>query len=127
MEKDRIQACIILFNSEDLIDYEDFLEKEDTLNPIRFIDKIELKFNAVTRNYNHINIKDKGKDFHIYIHDGKDLITNIDVEEGLLKMIELARENKWQIFDKHIGIIIDLDFPKKYNYEDYKEMVLEGK
>lgn len=129
MEKDRIQARIILFNSEGLIDYDDFIEKEDTLTPIRFIDKIEAKFNDVKRSYKHIDLKDKGKDFLIYVYDKEELTTDLEVdvygEEGLLKMIELAKENNWQIFDIHLQIIIDLDFPKKYKYEDYKEIIFK--
>lgn len=102
-EVDRIQAHIILFNTVDSIEnYDDFFEKNHAYTSIRFIDEIEKKFSDVKQEWKHITVKDKGKDFHIYIYDDKELTThkNAEVygEEGLLKMIELAKEKKMANF-----------------------------
>lgn len=123
MKKDRIQAQMILLNSENSLDYNDFISKEHT--KIKFIDKIENKFNNIRENGSHMNLKDEGKDFIIYIHGSRYLRTWIEVdiygEEGLLKIVEIAKENKWQIFSKNMNMIIDLNFPEKFKYEEYRE------
>jgi len=121
----RLQVYIILFNcKEDVKTIEDIEEKN--LQAINFIEIIENHFKKIFhRNGNHINIK--ASDYHIYLHSmAKNELTTgkqIDIygENGLYEFITLAKENGWKIFDTGLNDFMDLDFPKKYSYLEYKE------
>jgi len=99
--------------------------------PTKFIDIIKKHFKEIKQEGNHCTIKES--DYKIYYFSNpsqkksKCLAVDIYGENGLYQFIELAKEEGWQIFDKSLNTKINLNFPKKYTYQEYKEMILHTK
>ena len=115
---------IVLFNSSETIKSIEELD-EGKLKPIDFSGILESSFNEVIKDDNHLEIK--GKDFSIDFFTDDELVSNkmlsLYGESGLFEMIELAKQNCWQIFDTGTGRMIDLEKPENNGYENHRKYV----
>ena len=115
---------IVLFNSKQTIKSIEELD-EDKLETIDFTGILESSFNEVIENDNHREIK--GKDFSIDFFTDDEMVSNkmlsLYGENGLFELIELAKQNGWQIFDTGLGSMIDLENPENNGCENHRNYV----
>ena len=115
---------IVLFNSKQTIKSIEELD-EDKLEPIDFTGILENSFDEVIENDNHREIK--GKDFSIDFFTDDEMVSDkmlsLYGENGLFELIELAKQNGWQIFDTGLGSMIDLENPENNGYENHRKYV----
>lgn len=123
-KSNRLQIHIILFNcKEDVKTYEEIYQKE--LEEISFSEIIENRFKKlIQRNGRHLSIMASNYKIYCGTETGQTTSREIDIygESGLYKFIALAKENDWKIYDKSSNDFIDLNFPEKYSYLEYKEL-----
>lgn len=123
-KSNRLQIYIILFNcKEDVKTYEEIYQKE--LEAISFGEIIEKRFkNLIQRNGSHLSIMASGYKIYCGTETGQTISREIDIygESGLYKFIALAKENDWKIYDKSSNDFIDLNFPERYSYLEYKAL-----
>ncbi|MBJ7882240.1 hypothetical protein [Gelidibacter salicanalis] len=115
---------IVLFNSNEKIPSDlDF--DENILKPILFSDILERSFSEIKSDENHREIK--GSDFSIDFFVDKEPIgtkmLNLDGENGLFELIELAKKHQWQVYDTSLNEFIDLENPKNNGFENHKKYV----
>jgi len=115
---------IVLFNSHETISSIEKLN-EDKLEPINFTAILEKSFDNIVINGDLREIK--GKDFIIDFYADDELVSNkvlsLYGENGLFELIELAKQQAWQIFDTSLGSMIDLENPKHNGYENHRDYV----
>ena len=115
---------IVLFNSKQKIESAAELD-ENQLEPTNFDGILENSFDRIKKDANHREIV--GMDFTIdyFIHDEPVSNTMLSIygENGLYKLIELAKKHNWQIFDSGIGEMIDLENPKKNGFKNHRKYV----
>lgn len=115
---------IVLFNSKKTIKSIEELDV-DKLEPINFTGVLESSFTEIVKEENHRQIK--GKDFSIDFFTDDEPVSNkmlsLYGENGLFELIELAKQQGWQIFDTGLGSMIDLENPENNGYENHKNYV----
>ena len=115
---------IVLFNSKETIKSIEELDV-DKLEPINFTGVLESSFTEIVKEENHRQIK--GKDFSIDFFTDDEPVSNkmlsLYGENGLFELIELAKQQGWQIFDTVLGSMIDLENPENNGYENHKNYV----
>ena len=115
---------IVLFNSNQKIDSVAELD-ENQLKPTDFNGVLEKSFGQTKKDGNHIEII--GKDFTIEFYLDEEVSSNfmlqLNGENGLFELIELAKKNSWQIYDSGMDSMIDLQNPKNNGYDNYKRYV----
>ena len=122
---------IFLFSTKQKVNSIEDLD-ESQFTSINFCDVFEKHFQKINKNENHREII--GNEFTIEYFDDEELVSNkmvsIYSEKGLFELIELAKKNRWQIYDTGIGEIIDLKNPSKNGYDNhqkYVNQILNGK
>ena len=122
---------IFLFSTKQKVNSIEDLD-ESQFTSINFCDVFENHFQKINKNENHREII--GNEFTIEYFDDEELVSNkmvsIYSEKGLFELIELAKKNRWQIYDTGIGEIIDLKNPSKNGYDNhqkYVNQILNGK
>ena len=115
---------IVLFNSKETIKSIEELDV-DKLEPINFTGVLESSFTEIVKEENRRQIK--GKDFSIEFFTDDEPVSNkmlsLYGENGLFELIELAKQQGWQIFDTGLGSMIDLENPENNGYENHKNYV----
>ncbi len=108
---------IVLFNSKETIESIENLD-ENKFVPTDFCAILEKSLNQA---------KIEGKDFPIDFYTDEEPVStkmvSIYGENGLFELIELAKENNWQIFDTSLDEMIDLENPKRNGFESHKKYV----
>ena len=121
--EDKVQVYIIIYNCQEKVNsYEELYEKK--LEPIDFCGIIEKRFEKfIEKKGNHTYII--APNYKAYCGGGHKLSSDIEIdiygEEGLHEFISLSKEKGWQILDKYLNDLIDLNFAKEYSYEEYIE------
>ncbi|MEL7124567.1 MAG: hypothetical protein AAFO07_34355 [Bacteroidota bacterium] len=122
---------IVLFNSRQKICSVSELD-ESKLEPIDFAGILENSFNKIKRDENHVEIL--GTDFSIEFFTDHEPSSNfmlqLDGENGLYELFELAKKYGWQIYDSGLDEMIDLKNPEKNGFENhtrYVEQILKRK
>ena len=115
---------IVLFNSkETVVSIEEL--NEDKLEPIDFTGILGNSFEEVRKDGNHREIK--GKDYSINFFTDDELVSNkmlsLYGENGLFELIEIAKQQGWQIFDTGLESMIDLENPENNGYENHRKYV----
>ena len=107
--------------------YLDTIEKldEDKLQSTDFDSILEISFGNLIKDDNHREIKgaDYSIDYFIDEEPVSNKMFNLYGENGLFELIELAKQNGWQIFDTGLGEMVDLDNPERNGYENHRKYV----
>jgi hypothetical protein len=115
---------IVLFNSKEKIESIEHLN-EDKLEPTDFDLVLESSFSNVIKDDNHREIK--GNDFSIDFFLDDSPVTNKLIslygENALFALIELAKEQGWQIYDTGMAGMIDLEHADKNGYTNHRKYV----
>jgi hypothetical protein len=115
---------IVLFNSKEKIESIEHLN-EDNLEPTDFDLVLESSFSNVIKDDNHREIK--GNDFSIDFFLDDSPVTNKLIslygENALFALIELAKEQGWQIYDTGMAGMIDLEHADKNGYTNHRKYV----
>ncbi|NRB63270.1 MAG: hypothetical protein HRU40_09645 [Saprospiraceae bacterium] len=115
---------IVLFNSKEKIESIEELD-EDKLVPIDFADILENSFDEMVKDENHRRIK--GINFFIDFFTDDEPVSNkilsLHGENGLFELIEISKQNGWQIFDTGLGSMIDLDNPENNGFANHTNYV----
>lgn len=123
-KSNQLQIYIILFNCKEEVEtYEEIDQKK--LQAIDFGKIIEDRFEKIIeKNGSHLNIIAPNYKIYCGTKTGLTIAKEIDIygEFGLYEFISLAKEHNWKIFDKGLNRFIDLNFPEKYSYLEYKEL-----
>ena len=122
---------IVIFNSKQKINSISELN-ENQLELIDFSKIIESSFEKIKKVENHREIIGNG--FTIEFYNNSELSSNFMLslygENGIYPLIEIAKKNKWQIYDSGIDSMIDLKNPEKNgfkNHKNYVEKILKEK
>tara|TARA_Y100001933_G_C18886381_1_gene516341 strand:+ start:495 stop:875 length:381 start_codon:yes stop_codon:yes gene_type:complete len=122
---------IVLFNSKKKIQSIAELD-ENQLEPTDFSGILENSFDQIKKEGSHRKII--GTAFTIEFFSDNEHSSNfmlqLDGENGLYELIELAKKYSWQIYDSGLDEMIDLENPEKNGFENhmsYVEQILKRK
>jgi hypothetical protein len=111
---------VVLFNSKQNITSIKDVD-ENQLESVSFTLAFETYFKNIVKDKNHREIK--GNDFAIeYFDSGEpasNMLLNLYGKTAIYPLIDLAKQNNWQIFDSGLGDMIDLENPTKNGYENF--------
>lgn len=112
---------IVLFNSKEKINSVADID-ELKLEPTDFCSVLEKHFNEIIMDGNHREIKgsDYTIDFFVPKENASNTLLNLYGENGLYELVQLARQNNWQIYDTGLGEMIDLDNPSNNGYKNFQ-------
>jgi hypothetical protein len=115
---------IVLFNSKQKIESVEELD-ENQLEPTDFDQILENSFNQIKKDDNHREIigTDFTIDFFVHNEPVSNTMLSLYGENGLYELIELAKNQNWQIYDSGIGEMIDLENPEKNGFENHRKYV----
>ena len=115
---------IVLFNSKQKIVSVAELD-ESKLEPTDFGEILENSFDQIKKDENHREII--GLNFTIDFYRNNKPVSNtmlnLNCENGLYELIELAKKYDWQIYDSGIDGMIDLENPEKNGFENHRNYV----
>ncbi|WP_340158581.1 hypothetical protein [uncultured Maribacter sp.] len=115
---------IVLFNSKQKIHSLVELD-ENQLEPTDFSGVLEKSFDQLKKDGNHREII--GTNFTIDFFSDDEQSSNFMLslfgENGLYKLIELAKKHNWQIYDSGIEEMIDLENPEKNGFVNHKAYI----
>ena len=119
---------IILFSSKQKIVSVVELD-ENQLEPTDFSGILENSFNQIKKDENHREIigKDFTIDFFYCSESSSNFMIQLNGENGIYKLVELAKKYNWQIYDSGIDRMIDLENPDKNGFKNqrkYLEQIL---
>ena len=122
---------IVLFNSKQKI--QSVAELDETqLEPTDFSGVLENSFDRIKKDKNHREIigTDFTIDFFADNEHSSNFMLSLYGENAIYALIELAKEQNWQIYDSGIDGIIDLENPERNGFENhrkYVEQILKNK
>lgn len=103
------QFYVILFNCQEDIEHYEEIDQQLQKTDFRTILKQKFK-ESVKHNEQHLSIISPS--FKLYCGTKTGEATSIEIDiygrEGLVKIIELAKEHTWKVFDKQLNQFIDL-------------------
>jgi len=107
--------ALLLFSATEKIpsnlDFDDAI-----LKPIFFSNILENSFNEIVKYENRREIKGDNYSIDFFVDEEPTGVKMLNVHnaKGLIAIIKLAKENKWQVFDTSFGDFIDLSKPAKH-------------
>ena len=122
---------IVLFNSKQKIKSVEELD-ENQLEPTDFSRILENSFDQIKKEGNHREIigTDFTIDFFADNEHSSNFMLQLDGENGIYALIELAKKYNWQIYDSGIDGMVDLENPERNGFEnhrEYVEQIINGK
>lgn len=118
---------IVLFNSKETIRSIEDLDP-DKLDPTDFVSVLESSFTTIHKEKNHREIKEKHFSIEFFTDDEpvSNKTLSLYGENGLFKLIELAKLHGWQIFDTGSGMMINLERPENNGYQNHQNFVKQA-
>ena len=115
---------IVLFNSKQkihsLVEFD-----ENQLEPTDFSGVLEKSFDQLKKDGNHREIIGTNFTIDFFADDeqSSNFMLSLFGENGLYKLIELAKKHNWQIYDAGIEEMIDLENPEKNGFVNHKDYI----
>tara|TARA_R110002020_G_scaffold33787_3_gene102668 strand:- start:637 stop:1017 length:381 start_codon:yes stop_codon:yes gene_type:complete len=115
---------IVLFNSKQKIHSLVELD-ENQLEPTDFSGVLEKSFDQLKKDGNHREIIGTNFTIDFFADDeqSSNFMLSLFGENGLYKLIELAKKHNWQIYDSGIEEMIDLENPEKNGFVNHKAYI----
>lgn len=115
---------IVLFNSKQKIHSLVELD-ENQLEPTDFSGVLEKSFDQLKKDGNHREIIGTNFTIDFFADDeqSSNFMLSLFGENGLYKLIELAKKHNWQIYDSGIEEMIDLENPEKNGFVNHKDYI----